>query len=244
MTEQGQPVMRFRPTFWASVWAMITLAILIALGTWQIQRMFWKAALIAERQDGFNAAAVALPGQDQDVPGILWRRVTVTGEFLNEQEIYLAARSLRSNVGWHILTPFLRDTGQTVMVNRGWVPQDRRDPAARAEGQIQGTVTIEGIATPGARKGPFTPDNDIENNVWLWADLAAISKTLETRVQPLVLDALDEANPGGFPIGGQTRINLPNDHLQYALTWYALAVALAVIYVIYHRRREDETPEG
>ena len=243
MTEQVQPAMHFRPTLWATVWAAIVLAILIALGTWQIQRMVWKEALIAERQAGFNTAAVTLPETDADIAGILWRRVTITGEFLHDREIHMAARSLRSNVGWHILTPFLRDTGQTVIVNRGWVPQDRRDPATRDEAQIEGRVTIEGIATPGAQEGMFTPGNDIENNVWLWADLAAISETLGMRLQPLVFDAIEVANPGGFPIGGQTRINLPNDHLQYALTWYALAVALAVIYVIYHRRREDEFPE-
>ena len=240
MTAQAKTVIRFRPTLWATVWAGVTVAILLSFGTWQVKRLFWKEALIAERQDGFNAEAVPLPESDRDIPGILWRRVTITGEFLHESEIHMAARSMRSNVGWHILTPFLRDSGQTVMVNRGWVPQDRRHAAARPQGQIQGTVTIEGIATPGARKGWFTPVNDVGNNVWLWADLAGISDALDVRLQPLVVDAIEVENPGGFPIGGQTRINLPNDHLQYAATWYILAVTLVVIYVIYHRRREED----
>lgn len=242
MTGPANTVMRFRPTLWATVFAVLGVALLLALGTWQLQRLAWKEAIISERQAGFGAEPIGLPEHAEDISGALWRRVIITGEFLHDQEIHLAARSMRGNVGWHILTPFARETGQIVMVNRGWVPQDRRDPTTRAAGQIQGTVSIEGVATPGAKESMFSPENDIEGNVWLWADLPTIAEVLGRTVQPLVVDAAAVDNPGGFPIGGQTRINLPNDHFQYALTWYALAVALAVIYVIYTRRREDETP--
>ena len=118
----------FRPRLWATVWTAAALAGLIGLGTWQVQRLFWKEALIVERQAGFNAAAVPLPRSEADLAGILWQRVFIEGEYLHDRELYLAARSMRGNVGFHIVTPFLRDSGETVLINRGWVPRQRRDP--------------------------------------------------------------------------------------------------------------------
>jgi len=206
--------------------------------------MFWKQGIIDERQAGYSATAVVLPERESAIEPLMWRRVKVTGHFLHAQELHLAARSLRGNVGTHVLTPLVRDNGQTVLVNRGWVPSQLKDASRRAAGQIAGTVTLEGIVTPGSRKGWFTPDNDPSRGLWLWADLAAMAQTLGRPLQPLVLDADDAPNPGGFPIGGQTRIDLPNDHLQYALTWYALAAALLVIFVLYSRRPELSEEEA
>lgn len=228
----------------ASVAATLTFILLVGLGSWQVQRLFWKQGIIDERQTGSSAAALELPERAPEIKGLMWRRVTVTGRFLHDQELYLAARSLRGKVGVQVLTSFVRDTGQTVLVNRGWVPAVLKDSSRRGAGQIAGTLTLEGIVTPGARKGWFTPDNDPARGLWLWADLAAMAQTIGRPLQPLVLDADDTPNPGGFPIGGQTRIDIPNDHLQYAFIWFALAAALLVIFVLYSRDpdpAEDET---
>ena len=237
MTEIAHSGGRFHPTLWPTVFASLTFLLLLAAGSWQVQRLFWKDALIGERRAGFDAAAIELPERAAEIEGLMWRRAQMTGRFLHDKEIYLAARSLRGNVGSHVLTPFVRENGQTILVNRGWAPSALKDPQLRAQGQIEGTVTLEGIVTPGARKGRFTPDNDVARNVWLWVDLPAMAAFIDRKLQPLVLDADDTPNPGGFPIGGQTRINIPNDHLQYAITWYALAIALAVIFFLFSRRR-------
>lgn len=241
LTQSGP---RFRPALWPAVFSSLTFILLIGLGSWQVQRLFWKQGIIDERQAGFSAAAVELPERAPEIEGLMWHRVKVTGRFLHDQELHLAARSLRGNVGAHVLTPFVRDTGQTVLVNRGWVPSELKDASRRAAGQIPGTVTVEGIATPGARKGWFTPDNDPARGLWLWVDLAAMAATIGAPLQPLVLDADDTPNPGGFPIGGQTRTDIPNDHLQYAIIWYALAAALLVIFVLYSRRRDPAEEEA
>lgn len=229
----------FRPTLWATVFTIPALALLLGLGTWQMDRLQWKTALIAERQAGFNATAIPLPADDTAAHDLLWRRVQVTGVLRHDQELYLAARSMRGNVGYHVLTPLDRVDGKTVLVNRGWVSNEKKDPANRVEGQLPGTVTLEGIATPGGQRNWLTPENDARKNVWLWTDIPAMAQHLGRPLQPVVVEALATPNPGGFPIGGQTRINLPNDHLQYALTWYLLAAALVAIYVLYHRRRAD-----
>ena len=76
--------------------------------------------------------------------------------------------------------------------------------------------------------------------MWLWTDIPAMAGHLGRPLQPVVVEAVATPNPGGFPIGGQTRITLPNDHLQYALTWYMIAAGLIAIYVVYHRRKPEQ----
>jgi len=232
--------LRFRPTLWATVFAIPALLLLLGLGTWQLERRAWKEALITGRQAGFAAAPAVLPADGTAAQGLMWRRVNATGVLRHDQELYLAARSMRGNVGYHVLTPLDRADGTTVLVNRGWVSNEKKDPAARAEGQLAGTVTVEGIATPGGRRNWLTPENDAVRNIWLWTDMPAMSQQLGRPVLPVVVEAVaTPPNPGGFPIGGQTRIDLPNDHLQYALTWYLIAAGLVVIYVVFHCRRPD-----
>jgi surfeit locus 1 family protein len=242
--------MRFRPTFWPTVFTIPAIALMLGLGVWQLDRLAWKTDLIAEIQSRLAAPPAPLGDVLAEAGGALagvqFRRVSVTGEFLNDRELYLAARSMNGNPGYHVMTPFRQADGGTVLVDRGWVPVDRKLPAARADGQLAGPQTLDGvIRLPRAGKAWFQPDNEPQNNMWFWIDLPAMAAHAGAGdAAPVYLDAGPAENPGGFPIGGQTRVNLPNDHLQYAITWFALAVILAVIYVIYHRRPEDEAKDG
>ncbi len=239
---QGAPIPwnQFRPTLGSTVATVLVFAILLSLGTWQLVRLDWKTDLIAERTARLEAPPIALPTEDAELDAVMWAPVTLTGQFLHDQELLLAARSQRGNVGSHVLTPFVRNEGPVVLVNRGWVPDDRRDPSARAAGQLQGTVTIRGLVTPGAGRNAFTPDNDPATNFWLSVDYPAMSAAVGRDLQPVVINADDTPNPGGFPLGGQTRLSIPNDHLQYAITWYLLALTLVVVYVAWNRKRMRE----
>lgn len=231
--------LRFRPRFWPTVIAIPAVIVMLGLGTWQVQRLHWKEGLIAERTARTAAAPVALPRAGDDLAAAEYRRASVTGAFLHERELYLAARSRNGNPGYDVVTPFLLADGHAVLVDRGWVPLERKDPARRSEGQVAGTVTVDGVIRVPRGQSWLTPDNEPDRNIWFWIDLPAMAKAagLAGEVAPVYLEAGPAPNPGGFPIGGQTRIDLPNDHLQYAITWYALAVALAVIYVLWHRRQ-------
>ncbi|MCC7276540.1 MAG: SURF1 family protein, partial [Alphaproteobacteria bacterium] len=172
-------------------------------------------------------------------------RVAATGTFRHDRELYVAAVSRRGNDGYQIVTPLIRAAGPPVLVNRGWVPKDRKEPATRAAGQVEGTVTVEGIArTRQVRRG-LVPENQVDRNLWFTMDLPVMAEAAGLpEVLPLYVEAGDAPNPGGYPLGGQTRISLPNDHLQYALTWFLLALALAVIYVSYHRPKTDLAGHG
>lgn len=235
----------FRPTVGSTIAAVIGIAVMLGLGSWQVYRLGWKNDLIAERTAQLEAAPTPLPTAAADLPGIMWHPVEITGRFLHDKELHLGARSQRGNVGLHILTPLVRDDGTTVLVNRGWVPPEKKEPDTRADAQLPGNVTVRGIATPGAGKNVFTPDNDPVKNYWLYVDYGQMSAAVGRDLQPVVVDADETPNPGGFPIGKQTRLDLPNDHLGYAITWYALALALAAVYVLWNVQRvrnEDAAP--
>jgi len=234
----------FRPTFWPTLITVPTLIVLLGLGTWQVERLQWKEGLIAERTARTTAPPIVLPAAGTQLsPSALadldYRHGTATGAFQHDREMYLAARTMQGSVGHQVITPLRLADGSVVLVNRGWVPDDRRDPARRAEGQVPGTVTVEGAIRAPGRQHWLQPDNEPDKNRWFWTDLGAMAQhagIAPDRLVPVFLEADAAPNPGGLPIGGQTRVNLPNDHLQYAITWYALAVGLAVIYVIYHLR--------
>jgi surfeit locus 1 family protein len=231
----------FRPQLWPTVFTAPALLLLLALGSWQIQRLHWKEGLIAQRQAAISAAPTAAPSTLEEARGMEFRHVTDEGVFLHDREIFLGATSEAGRQGYQILTPLLEPGGRFVFVNRGFIPAELKDPAKRAAGQIAGTVQVRGLLRLPPAESPawFLPDNRPDLNYWFWVDLPAMSAAAKLdpdRVAPFYIDADASPNPGGWPKGGVTRLALPNDHLQYAITWFSLAVALMVIYFVSHRR--------
>lgn len=233
----------FRPAFWPTVTAIPAFLLLIGLGVWQLERLQWKEALIAERSAALTAPPVALPGSLEAARGMEYHPVRATGEFLNDHEFFLGASNDAGTTGFHVITPLRLADGTLLLVDRGWIPGDLRDPAKRAAGQLGGTVEVEGLLRIPAKGWPgwldwALPANDCGKNYWFWIDISAMARCGGlARMLPFTVDAGPAANPGGYPRGGITRTALPNDHLQYAITWFVLAGALAVIYVLYHRPR-------
>jgi surfeit locus 1 family protein len=217
--------LRFRPTLVPTLFSVPAIIVMVGLCIWQVQRLHWKEGLIAERESRVSAEPVALPAPGVDPAGIEYRRVRLEG----------------SNVGYQVLTPFALAGGGTVLVNRGWIPVERKAPESRAEGQLEGNRTIEGIVRVPHGQAWMQPDNEPDKNMWFFVDLLdmAAASGVDLRTD-LYVDAGPAENPGMYPVGGQTRIEMPNDHLQYAITWGLLAIALAVIYVLYHLKLERE----
>jgi surfeit locus 1 family protein len=233
--------LRFRPTLWPTLFSVPALIVLIGLCLWQVQRLHWKDALIADREARVAAEPIAVPAEGGDPAGVDYRRVRLEGAFRHDKELFLGARSLNGNVGYQVLTPFELSGGGAVLVDRGWVPLERKAPESRPEGQLAGPQAIDGIVRLAPGKVWMQPDNEPANNMWFFVDLPAMKTTSGVALRTdLYVDAGPAQNPGKYPVGGQTRIELPNDHLQYAITWGLLALALAVIYVLYHLKLERE----
>ena len=224
---------RFAPGLWPTALTLFGLAVLIGLGTWQIERLQWKRALIAERQAQLAAPAEPLPATTADWRSWDFRPVTVAGEFRHDLEQLFGVAAIDGRVGHHVLTPLVRPGGAAVLVDRGWVPADRAHPATRREGQPAGPAEVAGIARYRGddRPGWFTPDNQPAQGLWYWYDLPALERALGLELLPVVIEADATPNPGGLPIGGQAAAELPNNHLQYAITWYGLAAGLFGVWI-------------
>jgi surfeit locus 1 family protein len=218
----------------------LCLLLLLGLGTWQIERLHWKEGLISERHAGMVAPPVPLPATLAAARSLAFRHVRLSGTFLNDHEFYLYTTTADGAVGYDVVTPLKREDGSIVLVNRGFVPEDRKAPSTRAAGELAGKVTIMGVLRmPSAGKpGWFVPDNRPDRNEWFYVDIPAMAAAGHLApALPFYVDADATPNPGGYPSGGQTRIELPNHHLQYAITWYALAAGLVAVYIALVRRR-------
>ena len=241
MLKIGASVTGFRPLLWPTVFSLPVLVVLLGLGSWQVERLFWKLELIAQRQAAVTAAPVSVPRSLEEARGTEFRHVIDEGTFLHDKEIFLGATSETGQMGYQVLTPLQEPGGRIIFVNRGFIPSELKDPASRSSGQIQGKIRIHGLLRlpPAGKPVWFLPENRPDLNYWLWIDLPAMAAADRLdEVAPFYFDADATPNAGGWPKGGVTRLELRNDHLQYAITWFSLAVALIVIYFVYHRGNE------
>jgi surfeit locus 1 family protein len=141
----------------------------------------------------------------------------------------MLAISLTGEGGYHVLTPLQLNDGRLLLVDRGWIPYDRRDHFATVEGQTK----IAGILRQ-PESHLFVPKNDVAKNNWYQIDLTAMAQNAGIGpFMPFVMDVDATPNEGGYPVGGQTRIDLPNNHFGYAVTWFGLAAVLVIIYLVY-----------
>ncbi|HXJ01594.1 MAG TPA: SURF1 family protein [Micropepsaceae bacterium] len=231
-------MIRFRPLLVPTVWFLFGFAILTGLGVWQIQRLGEKEALIASVERGMRAAPVPLADALRDgAANAEYHHVRVTGHFLHEQELYLFSRGPMGAVGADVITPLVQQSGETLLVDRGFVPDALRDPKTRAVAQTAGDVTLTGVLRLSQAPGMFTPAANLQTRLWFVKDVPSMAAALGMNVPLVLIEADATPNPGGWPLGGRTQVEFPNDHLQYAITWFGLALALLTVYLVYHRSR-------
>ena len=227
--------------------ALLAFALLLALGTWQIQRKAWKENLIASLTERLAAPAKDLP-PPADWPNLdrardEYSRVKFGATFDNGREalVFAAPSAFRPDAagpGYWVFTPARLPGGGTVMVNRGFVPGGRQDPKTRLEGAISGPVEIAGALRWPEDRHWFTPNDNPAHNLWFTRDPAAIvaAKGLdaaEKPVAPFYVEQEAPVPPGGLPQPGRLTVALPDNHLQYALTWYGLAAVVAGVFGVW-----------
>jgi surfeit locus 1 family protein len=225
--------------FGLSLILLISLtAALAGLGSWQVARLYWKEKLIARIESRVNAEPQPVPGRAEwpkiNADDYEYRRVRVAGTLLHDKETQVYA-STDLGPGYWVLTPISVADGTTVLVNRGFVPTDHRNPATRSAGNLPGEATVTGLLRLTEPEGTMIRSNIPSEDRWYSRDVAAIAeKRGLSNVAPYFIDADSTANPGGLPVGGQTQLVFANHHLGYAITWYALALMslLATGYLI------------
>lgn len=232
----------------ASIVALAVFAVLIGLGTWQVQRLQWKEELIATIEERVRQEPSPIAELHTRMPedgALEYTPVMASGTFLHDRELFFFATH-QGQSGWFVYTPLMlapgesRASGEVVIVNRGFVPFDKRDPAARHGSQPGGLVTVTGLVREAPREKPgfIVPDNQPDKRTFFWKDWSAMvaAAGLEaSEAVPYFIDA-GPSGQGTLPIGGVTIIDLPNNHLQYVITWYGLAAALAAVFLAWLRR--------
>lgn len=223
----------------ASIAAAIGLAIVLSLGTWQLQRMTWKQNLIATLDARIDQAPRPLP------PRAAWpslteadseyARVKFTATFLpGEAYVYTAGSPLRPDVtgqGFWVFAPARLEGGAVVLVNRGFVPTERKDAATRSGGTPNAAVEIVGYMRWPETRGMFAPADDLKADVFFARDPQAMAAARGWTVDaPFYIDQEQPVPPGGLPKPGRIEVKLPNNHWQYAITWYGLALTLIGVY--------------
>lgn len=212
---------------------------LVALGAWQLQRLAWKQDLIARVEARAHGEPVSLDEAVRRIERdgeIEYQRVRAEGSYLHDRERHLYT-VVDGRPGWRIVTPLETPGGAIVMVERGFVPDGLKEASSRAAGLVEGRVAVTGLARAPGKANAFTPESDPDGNRWFWRDLegmaaSALGAGRRGRVVPFFIEAEASEVPGGWPRGGVTRIDFPNRHLEYAITWFGLALALLGVYAV------------
>lgn len=227
---------RFRP-LWTFTALMLPLFLgCIALGMWQLERLHWKLALIAQVNQNLHAPPIAINHVlAMPAASAQYRRVRMQGRFENGNEAYIFAMDASGVPAYHVITPFTLDDGRTLLVDRGIVPERLRDPGARRASELEGEQRIVGVWRIPDAPGLFTPAPNLAKRIWYAHDAAGIARADHVKLAaPVVIEADATPNPGGWPKGGQTVVTFRNEHLQYAITWFALAAVTLSGWVAYH----------
>lgn len=224
------------------------------LGTWQVNRLKWKLNLIQELASRTSKDPVDLPEDLEELKSMEYVPVKVKGKFIYEKEFIIGPRSLLINGtpaselgynkvkgndirrGFCVVTPLkLSDRDLTILVNRGWVPERLKKPKSRHEGQTTDEVEIVGVVRLHENRPPFVPKNTVNKGIWYYRDLNAMAEMCDTA--PVYIEKVHTKDINTFPMGGQTKVNVRNEHLTYIITWYSLSLCTAYMWHRYYIKK-------
>ncbi|MFO0388724.1 MAG: SURF1 family protein [Alphaproteobacteria bacterium] len=224
--------MKFRkPELIPLLFIIFATLVLTTLGAWQVQRLQWKNALTANIEKA--QAEETLGNLPENVDGLAYRNVILSGRFINDTALRLVGRKSDMGAGFFVLTPFvLEDDGRVILVNRGYAETGKENP-------VDGLQTIQGILRPPREKRPFAPDNQQDKNLWFYENISAISSLIGRPLLPYVIEATG-TDKRTQPIVSDGKISMRNDHLGYAITWFSLAIVGLVMFAFYQRIPENK----
>ncbi len=242
-TERALPRKSSTRLIWPAIATLLGCAFLVSLGVWQLQRLAWKEGLIAQIDARAKAPPSALPAPSEWAglrpDDYEYRHVEADGTFEHDKEalVFRPSGGAARQPGYVVLTPMKLASGAYVIVNRGFVPLDRKDPKSRRDGQIEGPAHLTGLMRQPESRNFFTPADRPEAGQYFTRDPALIAAHFGlSPAAPFSIDADAAPIPGGLPESGATELTFPNNHLSYALTWFGLALALIAVFAVFARQ--------
>ena len=226
---------------------IVGLVVLCGLGTWQVKRLYWKEALISRVADRVARPTVALSEIEQS--GFSredheYLPVSIIGKYDHDQEVYFFTTGKGGQPGWHVHTPLLLNDGRFLVVNRGFVPFELKEASRRAESIEPLAVEVSGLLRFPLSQKPFgSLPNSLEKREFYWRNVGEMSEAMGNPGEflPVILDRTETTGvENALPVGGTTILRFSNNHLQYAVTWYGLALTLLAVggYFLHSRRQE------
>lgn len=207
---------------------LIGIAILVSLGNWQVQRLAWKQEILAEIDGRIAAAPIEISAEVSEEND---RFLSVRGEGrILDEELHVLASSKQTGAIYRVISPFEMSDGRRIMVDRGWIKTDQKDTPRKAT-----FAEIEGNLHWPQEIDSYTPKNDVAGNIWFARDVPQMAEALNAAPILVVLSKTSETDPAVTPMP-VTSAGIPNDHLNYAVTWYGLALVWLVMTLYYLRR--------
>ena len=226
----GEVNLKLKREFLFQLFVILFITIFCALGTWQLHRLQWKLDLISEITFGLQSK----PIEYSDSIKKNYQRVNVKGKFDFDKQIYLYSLNDSGKPGYDVVTPFRTNKNQNVLINRGWIKKEFKDnPSINIEEGAEREII--GLLREIYKPNIFKPDNDLENNIWFSLNLEDLKVATGEQFSEFVIFLED--NEAKIPLPKKISIDVPNNHLKYAITWYAISISI-IFYYLYFRRKK------
>jgi len=226
----GEVNLKLKRAFLFQLFVILFVTIFCALGTWQLYRLQWKLELISEITFGLNSSPIEYSKSIQKN----YQRVNVNGKFDFDKQIYLYSLNDKGKPGYDVVTPFRTNKNENILINRGWINKELKDnPSINLKEKSE--QKIIGLLREIYKPNIFKPDNDLKNNIWFSINLDDLKEVTGEKFNEFVIFL--ENNEVKTPLPKKISIDVPNNHLKYAITWYAISVSI-VFYYLYFRRKK------
>lgn len=226
----------FRPLIGQTIFALGVFVGLYWLGVWQLDRLVWKLDLIemSEQRATGDPVPLAEVLKRATLEEMRYQKVNVTGHFDHSKEVFFYAPHTQG-AGFRVITPLTPSEGPPVLVDRGWIPDEKRPPETRLSGQTTGEVTVTGLILLAGEATPGVPGHMEGGAVWMFRDLKGMAAHMALDpVAPIFVVALPPQDAGPWPRPEAPNLTFRNSHLGYAITWFGLAFALLSVYIAFH----------
>ena len=216
--------------FLFQLFVILFVTIFCALGTWQLYRLQWKLELISEISAGLESSPIEYSKSIKKN----YQRIKANGKFDFKKQIYLYSLNDSGKPGYDVITPFRTDKNERILINRGWITKEFKDnPNINPSGETE--QKIVGLLRKIYKPNIFKPDNDLKNNVWFSINLEDIKEATGEQFNEFVVFL--ENNQAKTPLPKKISIDVPNNHLKYAITWYAISISI-IFYYLYFRKKK------
>ncbi len=233
----------FKPGWALTATFLVCLVILSSLGLWQASKISAKTKLLEQITAGLSATALPLPIHVDDPVSLSYRKVTFVGSVADKEIIQVFGTNRKGKPGYYLYQPVKSQYGMAVIVNWGWIPLSAKTVPALPVGEVR----VSGVLMLSAIGNSFTPENKPETKEWYVANVHELAAAFGLRTKEYYhfrIFSDQTESPSGLPLGGQVRIDIPNNHFEYTLTWFGLAAAMTVVYVAFGIKRAREANSG